>query len=120
MSDRRTARDYAARLGRVAGKAGPEADAGQQPPGDEHQEHQPMPSPATAPTAPARPPRRRGGQRVRITVDLERGTHRALRLFAVEADTDASDVVRRLIARLLRDPVFAEQIRAELDEGAGS
>jgi hypothetical protein len=116
MSGRRTARDYATRLGRVAGKAGPESDAGQQPPGDEHQEHQPMPPPATASEAPTRPSRRRGGQRVRITVDLDRATHRGLRLFAVEADTDASNVVRRLIDRLLRDPGFAEQLRSELDE----
>jgi hypothetical protein len=116
MSGRRTARDYAARLGRVAGKAGPEADAGQQPPGDEHQEHQPMPPPAAASEAPPRPSRRRGGERVRITVDLDRDTHRGLRLFAVEADTDASEVVRLLIGRLLRDPAFAEQVRTELDE----
>jgi hypothetical protein len=116
MSGRRTARDYAARLGRVAGKAGPEADAGQQPPGDEHQEHQPMPPPATVPEAPIRPSRRRGGQRVRITVDLDRDKHRGLRLFAVEADTDASEVVRLLIDRLLRDPGFAEQVHQDLDE----
>jgi hypothetical protein len=75
-----------------------------------------MPPLATAPEAPTRPSRRRGGQRVRITVDLDRDKHRGLRLFAVEADTDASEVVRLLIDRLLRDPAFAEQIRAELDE----
>jgi hypothetical protein len=119
MSGRRTARDYAARLGRVAGKAGPEADAGQQPPGDEHQEHLPMPPPATDSEAPPRPSRRRGGQRVRITVDLDREVHRGLRLFAVEADTDASEVVRLLLDRLLRDPAFAEQVRAELETPGG-
>lgn len=116
MSGRRTARDYAARLGRVAGKAGPETDAGQQPPGDEHQEHQPMPPPATASEAPARPSRRRGGQRIRITVDLDRDKHRGLRQLALDADTDASEVIRLLIARALRDPGAAESIRAELDE----
>jgi hypothetical protein len=31
-------------------------------------------------------------------------------------DADATEVVRLLIARLLRDPASAEQIRAELDE----
>jgi hypothetical protein len=113
MSGRRTARDYAARLGRVAGKAGPEADAGQQPPGDEHQEPQPMPT-VTDRLPPTRPSRRRG-ERVRITVDLDRDKHRGLRLFAVEADADASEVVRLLIDRLLRDPAFAEQIRGELE-----
>ena len=64
---------------------------------------------------PTRPARRRS-QRVRITVDLDRDTHRGLRLFAVEADTDASEVVRLLIDRLLRDPGFAEQIHQDLDE----
>jgi hypothetical protein len=38
----------------------------------------------------------------------------------VEADADASEVVRLLIDRLLRDPGFAEQIRTELDEDPGS
>jgi hypothetical protein len=115
MSGRRTARDYAARLGRVAGKVGPQADAGQQPPGDEHQEQQSMPPPTTASEAPTRPSRRRSGQRVRITVDLDREVHRGLRLFAVDADADASEVVRLLIDRLLRDPGFAEQVRGELE-----
>jgi hypothetical protein len=40
-----------------------------------------------------------------------------LRLFAVEADADASQVVRLLIDRLLRDPGFAEQVRGELEQG---
>ncbi|HKH56478.1 MAG TPA: hypothetical protein VKA58_13590 [Propionibacteriaceae bacterium] len=106
--------DYARRLGQIAGKAGPEADAGQQPPGDEHQEPQPMPTVTDRPP-PTRPARRRS-QRVRITVDLDRDKHRGLRLFAVEADTDASEVVRLLIDRLLRDPGFAERVRAELEQ----
>jgi|GEM_PF-2511219 len=106
--------DYARRLGQIAGKAGPEADAGQQPPGDEYQEPQPMPAVTDRPP-PARPSRRRG-ERVRITVDLDRDKHRGLRLFAVEADTDASEVVRLLIDRLLRDPGFAEQVHQDLDE----
>jgi hypothetical protein len=120
MSDRR-ARDYARRLSRVAGKvAEPEGDAGPEPPVDEHQEPQPMPAPTVTDRPPrARRGRRRTGERVRITVDLERDTHRALRLFAVEADADASEVVRLLIDRLLRDPGFAEQIRTELDEVTG-
>jgi hypothetical protein len=116
MSGRRTARDYAARLGRVAGKAGPEADAGQQPPGDEYQEPQPMPTVTDRPP-PARPSRRRG-KRVRITVDLDRDTHRGLRQLALDADADASEVVRLLIGRALRDPGAAESIQAELDEGS--
>jgi hypothetical protein len=112
MSDRPS--NYARRLGQVVRKAGPEADAGQQPPGDEYQEPQPMPTVTDRPP-PARPSRRRG-ERVRITVDLDRDKHRGLRLFAVEADTDASEVVRLLIDRLLRDPRLAEQVHQDLDE----
>jgi hypothetical protein len=111
MSDRRPS-SYARRLGQVVTKTQP-AGAG-----PEHQEQQPMSPPTTAtPEAPTRPSRRRGGERVRITVDLARDKHRGLRLFAVEADADASQVVRLLIDRLLRDPGFAEQVRGELEQG---
>ena len=75
------------------------------------------PPTTVTPEAPTRPSRRRGGERVRITVDLDRDKHRGLRLFAVEADADASQVVRLLIDRLLRDPGFAEQVRGELEQG---
>jgi hypothetical protein len=111
MSDRRPS-SYARRLGRVVTKTQP---AGAEP---EHQEQEQPMSPPTAatPEAPARSSRRRGGQRVRITVDLDREVHRGLRLFAVEADTDASEVVRLLLDRLLRDPGFAEQVHQDLDE----
>ena len=114
MSDRRPS-SYARRLGQVVTKTQP-AGAGAEP---EHQEQeQPMSPPTTAtPETRVRPPRRRGGQRVRITVDLDREVHRGLRLFAVEADTDASEVVRLLLDRLLRDPGFAEQVRSELEQG---
>lgn len=114
MSDRRPS-SYARRLGQVAGKARPDTGIEPAPPAPE----EPLSIPPVVvdrPSSPARPSRRRGGQRVRITVDLDRDKHRGLRLFAVEADTDASEVVRLLIDRLLRDPAFAEQIRAELDE----
>lgn len=80
-----------------------------------------MPPPAT--TAPETPPRahqrRRGGERVRVTVDLDRDTHRALRQLALDADADASEIIRLLLGRALRDPDAAESIRAELDEGTG-
>jgi hypothetical protein len=117
MSDRR-ARDYAARLSRVAGKVGPEADAGQEPPGQEHQEPPPMPAPAVVDRPPARSRRhrRRSGQQIRVTVDLDRDTHRALRQLALDIDADATEIIRLLIGRALRDPRSAEAIRAELDE----
>jgi hypothetical protein len=58
--------------------------------------------------------RRRAGQRVQVTVDLDRDTHRGLRQLALDAD--ASEVVRLLIGRALRDPDAVESIRAELEE----
>jgi hypothetical protein len=118
MSSRRP-RDYAARLSRVAGKTGPEADAGQEPPGDEYQEPPPIPSP---PAVVDRPPprsrrrRRRAGPQIRVTVDLDRDTHRALRQLALDTDADATEIIRLLISRALQDPRSAEAIRAELDE----
>jgi hypothetical protein len=118
MSDRRPS-SYARRLGQVAGKARPDTGLEPAPPAPE--EPAPIPPPPVVDRPqPIRRGRRRAGERVRITVDLERDTHRALRLFAVEADADASEVVRLLIDRLLRDPGFAEQIRTELDEDRGS
>jgi hypothetical protein len=114
MSDRRPS-SYARRLGQVAGKARPDTGIEPAPPAPE----EPLSIPPVVvdrPSSPARPSRRRGGQRVRITVDLDRDKHRGLRLFAVEADTDASEVVRLLIDRLLRDPGFAERVRAELEQ----
>lgn len=114
MNDRRPS-SYARRLGQVAGKARPDTGIEPAPPAPE----EPLSIPPVVvdrPSSPARPSRRRGGQRVRITVDLDRDKHRGLRLFAVEAETDASEVVRLLIDRLLRDPGFAEQVHQDLDE----
>jgi len=114
MSDRRPS-SYARRLGQVAGKARPDTGIEPAPPVPEERLSIP-PVVVDRPSSPARQSRRRGGQRVRITVDLDRDKHRGLRLFAVEADTDASEVVRLLIDRLLRDPGFAEQVHQDLDE----
>jgi hypothetical protein len=118
MSSRRT-RDYAARLSRVAGKAGPEpeGDAGQEPPGQELQESPSVPPPAVVDQPPTRGRRRRrSGPQVRVTVDLDRDTHRALRQLALDTDADATEIIRLLISRALRDPRSAEAIRAELEE----
>jgi hypothetical protein len=56
--------------------------------------------------------RLRSGQQIRVTVD--RDTHRGLRQLALDAD--ATEVIRLLTGRALRDPGAAESIRAELDE----
>jgi hypothetical protein len=109
MSDRRPS-SYARRLGRVVTKATPDASA------THEQEQEPMPPATTAPEAPARAyQRRRGGQRIRVTVDLDREVHRALRQLALDADADASEIIRLLLGRALRDPGAAESIRAELE-----
>jgi hypothetical protein len=117
MSSRRT-RDYAARLSRVAGKAGPETNAGQEPPGQELQESPSVPPPAVVDQPPprGRRRRRRAGPQIRVTVDLDRDTHRALRQLALDSDADATEIIRLLISRALRDPRLAEAIRAELNE----
>lgn len=47
---------------------------------------------------------------VRITVDLDPAAHKALKLFAVEAETDASSVIRALLGQLQDDPVLAETV----------
>jgi hypothetical protein len=56
--------------------------------------------------------RLRSGQQIRVTVD--RDTHRGLRQLVLDAD--ATEVVRLLIGRALRDPDAAESIRAGLSE----
>lgn len=53
-------------------------------------------------------------QRVRVSLDLSKEQHKALKMFALEAETDASAVLRALLARLERDEALAESIRAEL------
>jgi hypothetical protein len=45
--------------------------------------------------------RLRSGQQIRVTVD--RDTHRGLRQLVLDADADATEVVRLLIGRALRD-----------------
>lgn len=51
-------------------------------------------------------------QRVRYTVDLDRSQHRFLRQFALEAEVDASVVIRVLLRLLAEDMGLARQVRA--------
>lgn len=53
-----------------------------------------------APALPSRPPRVR---RVRYTLDLEPEQHKNLKRFALEADADASEVMRALLVLLQTD-----------------
>jgi hypothetical protein len=54
-------------------------------------------------------------QRVRYTLDLSREQHRFLKRFAFDAETDASVVMRALLALLQHDERFARKVRAALD-----
>ncbi|WP_412030497.1 hypothetical protein [Deinococcus yunweiensis] len=54
----------------------------------------------TLPALPASPPRVRP---VRFTLDLEPSVHKNLKRFALEADADASEVLRALLALLHTD-----------------
>lgn len=49
---------------------------------------------------------------VRFTLDLNREQHHFLKRFALDADTDASAVVRALLTRLQDDSGLARQVQA--------
>jgi hypothetical protein len=54
------------------------------------------------------------GKRVRFTLDLNPQQHKFLKLFALEADTDASAVVRALLAHLEEHEALAESVRTRI------
>ena len=64
-------------------------------------ESAPQVPPATADAAP--PPAPVRARRVRYTLDLEPEQHKNLKRFALEADADASEVMRALLALLHSD-----------------
>jgi hypothetical protein len=53
--------------------------------------------------------------RVRYTLDLSREQHRFLKRFAFDAETDASVVMRAMLALLQHDERFARRVRAALE-----
>ena len=53
-------------------------------------------------------------QRVRFTLDLSKEQHKFLKRFALEAETDASAVVRALLLRLEEDETLAKTIEADI------
>lgn len=63
------------------------------------------------PPEPAAPKARR----VRITVDLDREDHRALRRWVAEEETDAQRVIRALLGELFRDEKLAARVRAQVE-----
>lgn len=56
-----------------------------------------------------------GPKRVRITVDLDREDHRALRRWVAEEETDGQRVIRALLGELFRDPKLAARVRSQVE-----
>jgi hypothetical protein len=52
-----------------------------------------------------------------MTLDLARDQHRFIKRFAVDADTDASSVLRTLLNLLEEDSELAERVVARLEHG---
>lgn len=67
----------------------------------------------TDPKHSASPAGRRDRQ-VRFTLDLAREQHRFLKRFAVDAETDASVVMRALLTLLAEDATIARRILRQL------
>jgi hypothetical protein len=65
-----------------------------------------VPPAASRPPAPAR--------RIRYTLDLSPPQHRFLKRFAVDAEVDASAVVRALLAELEHDAQLAARVQAQV------
>jgi hypothetical protein len=65
------------------------------------------PAPASRASPPPRPPKP-----VRYTLDLSQDVHKFLRIFAAEAEVDASVIMRALLAELRQDERLAERVRA--------
>jgi hypothetical protein len=55
-------------------------------------------------------------RRVRFTLDLARPQHRFLRQFALDAEADASVVLRVLLALLAEDGTLAKRVLARIAE----
>ena len=66
---------------------------------------------ATEDTPPTKSPRVR---RVRFTLDLDPEQHKALKRFALEADADASEVMRILLAQLQSDTALQNAVLTAL------
>lgn len=83
---------------RRPGEAGPKPT---EPPSDEHE-------------GTGSPLERASAARVRMTLDLSREQHRFLRQFALDADSDASSVLRTLLTLLEEDPALVSRVLAQV------
>jgi hypothetical protein len=54
-------------------------------------------------------------RRVRLSLDLPRAQHRFVRRFALDAESDASSVLRTLLALLEEDPALGERVIGRLE-----
>lgn len=54
-------------------------------------------------------------RRIRVTLDLTREQHRFLRSFALDADADASSVLRLLLLLLQEDAVLAATVHGRVE-----
>lgn len=68
------------------------------------------------------PPARNGGRirrpvelPARFTVELQRSQHRYLKRFAMDADSDASSVIRALLTLLEGDPGLRERVQERVE-----
>jgi hypothetical protein len=75
-------------------------------------DRRPRSNPATPgkPGETSTPGNRPSGERIRITLDLSREQHRFLRQFALDADSDASSVLRTLLDLLKADSELAKAV----------
>lgn len=51
---------------------------------------------------------------VRLNLDIDRETHRWLKGFALQADSDVAHVVRALLAELQADEALADKVRSRV------
>jgi len=100
MSGEARAADLLTRMRQVATKQAPDQEAAttalEMPPTEAQR----------PPTTTARP--------IRYTLDLAREQHRFLKQFALDAEADASEVMRALLHLLEDDPGLASTVRARL------
>jgi hypothetical protein len=99
---------------RSAAEGGPSAAATvvDEPEPQAQVEPEAQPQPQTQPEAvPAPGPPPRPPKPVRFTLDLSHSQHGFLKRFALEAEVDASKVMRVLLDQLQSDPELAQRVR---------
>lgn len=70
------------------------------------------PQPATEKPEMGETPYPRPPKPIRFTLDLDRAQHRFLKMFALDADVGASQIMRALLDELRDNPTVAARVRA--------